>query len=178
MGRKKKVKEINVNDSNSIKYFGDVTIQRVRKGKVVSTVKQHNAGGSELFRFLLNCLAGQFVAVDKPSVVTPAFEENNIIKYRSNLCYDISNISFDTTTPDNYFVEYKFYLPYSTQFTEGDGFNRLVIYSDRNNPGDHTNGEQIYSAWSMYVVLDQYIKPDLDEDLIITWHLKVENIQE
>ena len=47
---------------NTIKYTGIVTLSQYTGSKKVKIAQLHNAGGDSLFRFLANCLVGDFTA--------------------------------------------------------------------------------------------------------------------
>ena len=67
MGRKKKKQEIiKAKTPFAIEYKGDVSIDVIRKGKVIKSFKNHNDGTSNLFKFILDCLAGNYYEVNRP----------------------------------------------------------------------------------------------------------------
>lgn len=67
MGRKKKKKEIiKAKTPFAIEYRGDVSVDVIRKGKVIRSFKNHNDGTNNLFRFILDCLAGNYYEVNRP----------------------------------------------------------------------------------------------------------------
>ena len=57
MARKKKT--VTVKDSQPIIYSGNVTVKKIKNGKIVSTQTMHNAGYNPLFQFL--CLQMLFI---------------------------------------------------------------------------------------------------------------------
>lgn len=171
MGRKKK--EIKVEQNSSIKYQGTVTVQKVRKGKVVKTEVMHNAGGSELFNFILQCLAGNYYADLRPVYVIAAKND----KLLGTLPVKISYTTVYPKTNNNLnYIEYKFFLPFMQEYT-GEGFNQLVLYSESKCPRENLTDAPIGNDYSMVVTAEEghSFTASQDEDLLVTWQLKLDN---
>lgn len=70
MGRKKKTEQqTQINKTSTIKYNGSVTVQLSKNGKIIKSATAKNAGYDELFRFLTNCIAGDFKVTALPSYI-------------------------------------------------------------------------------------------------------------
>lgn len=70
MGRKKKtkeIKEVKVSIPTTIKYQGNVNIKLIKRGKVIKEINNHNDGTSQLFKFILDCLAGNYYPINRPT---------------------------------------------------------------------------------------------------------------
>ena len=70
MGRKKKtkqIKEVKVSTPTTIKYKGNVNIKLIKKGKTIKEINNHNDGTNQLFKFILDCLAGDYYPVNRPT---------------------------------------------------------------------------------------------------------------
>lgn len=65
--RKTKTRKVEAKSSTTLQYTGDVSIKVMRKGKVLRSIKNHNDGGSPLFKFILDCLAGEYHDENRPT---------------------------------------------------------------------------------------------------------------
>lgn len=169
MGRKKK--EIKITDSSNIKYQGTVTVQTIKKGKVTSTSVMHNEGRPELFKFLLLCLAASYQDSLRPFYVIAA----NNDKLLGTLPMQISSVKAFVENTQTPYIEYKFFMPFMNDYL--DGFNQLALYSkSKMSSTGHEKDTPITDA-SMVVTAkaSKPFKPALDEDLLITWQLKILN---
>lgn len=179
MAEKKKEKEITLQNKATIKYSGKVTVDRVRNGRLITTYRNHNEGTDELFKFILNVLSGNYFQGDLPRFVCEANQDGTSSSVRSatTSLKPISSIVSHTTGSDLY-VEYKFYLPYDAS-NDTNGFNSLALYSENKRRGlNNLSVGSSIDSYSMIVQLSETIKPNVDEDLILTWQLRIENAQE
>ena len=112
MGRKKKEKKkeiIQAKTPFSIEYKGDVSIDVIRKGKVIKSFKNHNDGTSNLFKFILDCLAGNYYEINRPFWIVPYYTDNGQDKYSISIPVPINNnvsVSHDNST-QQYILTYK-----------------------------------------------------------------------
>jgi hypothetical protein len=60
---------VSVEGTQNIDYSGKVAIKVVRGNKVITSRTYHNSGCPSLFKFLCNCLAGEFTHSLRPSKI-------------------------------------------------------------------------------------------------------------
>lgn len=180
MAKKKKVKSVNIEESSSLNYSGNITIKKVKNGKVTGEYKQHNAGTKYFFEFLLSCLGGNYAESLRPLWITTCKkglgESSNEIYYNyvSNVARPILSTKKSTLTDDNCYIEYKFYLPYKKEY-RSSGFDTVLLYNTENKPDNIVVGEAASSNYSMIVSFDETITASEDEDLLVVWQLKIKN---
>lgn len=175
MARKKKTEVIKTQES-AITYSGQVTVKKIKGGKVVSTTTTHNEGTKNLFKFILNCLAEKWIPSARPSwVSTGKFSSDspNVVKYVSNTCSKLTQPPEVLESGDDVYVEYKFLLPSKPQYAT-TGFNCLLLYSDDKKPAVVADGQNVDTGYSMIVRFDT-IHQASDEETLIIWQLKVLN---
>jgi len=162
MGRKKKVtietpkeqpketqqKTTRQNSSASIGYQGKLNVQVRRGDKVLSNKTYHNTGNINLFRFLCQCLAGNYREDLRPykialfargnteteyfdNVDTWEFNKGNLatplmISYSNTPITRYSRTELGETVGGSYDIEYEFKIPY-TYITKS--FCKAAIYS-------------------------------------------------
>lgn len=90
MARKKKV--VVAKESQPIIYSGNVIIKKIRNGKVISVKESHNSGYNSLFKFLLNCLAGNYIEASRPQVIMPCRLTNGKLCYVGNVPKDRKSV--------------------------------------------------------------------------------------
>lgn len=174
MGRKKKTKTVEVVESQPISYSGKVIIKKIKKGKVVSTQVSHNEGTTELFKFLLNCLAGNWLPDSRPSWITTAQRNDST----STFTYVSDNITSISQPPVVYelqtgpYIEYKFLLPFKPEYS--NGFNCLVLYNNDNKPSSVVHGQDVEDGYSMRVMFDDQ-QASSNEQILIIWQLEIRN---
>lgn len=88
--------------TNSLSYTGIVTLSQYVGKKKIKIAKLHNSGGSPLFSFLANCLAGNFMTVrgnwpTKIKVLERIVEDEKEQQYTYN---SISGFIFLRTVPE------------------------------------------------------------------------------
>lgn len=179
MGRKKKTKTVEVVESQPISYSGKVIIKKIKKGKVVSTQVSHNEGTTELFKFLLNCLAGNWLPDSRPSWITTAQRDNSTSTDSPSTKYVSNNITSISQPPVVYelktgpYIEYKFLIPFKPEYSNR-GFNCLVLYNNDNKPSSFNDGDDVANGYSMTVMLDNQQLAS-DEQMLIIWQLEIKN---
>lgn len=176
MGRKKKQKQVTVTESTPINYEGIVTIKKLKKGKVTSTKTIHNQGHPNLFKFILTCLAGDFNKGQLPGYCVPVRTETTGDRYVGN-CVNISSKTLKQTNTD-YYLEYKFYLPFSKDYITG--FDKLYVYPDEiTQHPSYDPSEQVISDFTDYldmsITLDRASMETSSEDILIVWQLQLIN---
>ena len=182
MWKKKKTKKVETIDSG-IKYTGEVIVQKIKRGKIVSEYKNHNAGTHYLFEFLLKCLQGNYSDSLRPYWIATCMEtegeDGTEYNYVSNSIRPLLSSKVSSLSTSNSYIEYKFYLPYRPEYLS-KGFNTILLYSSINKPTSLIDGEAIEENYSMIVNFTEEGKPVLikaneDEDILITWQLNLKN---
>lgn len=191
MGRKKKEKKkeiIQAKTPFAIEYRGDVSIDVIRKGKVIKSFKNHNDGTNNLFRFILDCLAGNYYEVNRPFWIVPYFtDENKIDKYSISIPIPINNnasVSYDNST-QQYVLTYKCLINSSLLQTNTiiDG---LLFYSthvkksitiNAGHPVVDPTSDNAYSM-KMSFGFDEKDREKgknkfQDQDLLVTWQIRI-----
>lgn len=165
--------------TNALQYNGTVTIKKIKRGRVISTQKQHNKGYKTLFTFLLNCLAGRCISSARPSwcYATNKQTDGATYKFCSGVGSSFGNSeqTVDTDSSGNPYIEYKFYFPYQTQYNTG--FDSLALFSEENNmPGGFNDGSAVDTdKVSMIVDFSEKTVADKDTDLLVIWRLEISN---
>lgn len=166
MARKKKIV---VKEESTIKYTGKVKIKKVKNGKVVSEIEQHNKGTNYLFNFLLNCLAGNYIEQSRPFwVMCTNKQEDGTYKVASSTIRPI----LSATLVEDY-IEYTFFLPFKQEFLTG--FDSLLIYNTLCKPNNVEIDEEASAEYSMEIIFQDKVIAESKEDIIISWQLKVSN---
>lgn len=188
MGRKKKKQEIiQAKTPFAIEYRGDVSIDVIRKGKVIKSFKNHNDGTNNLFRFILDCLAGNYYEVNRPFWIVPYCTDNGQDKYSISIPIPINNnasVSYDNST-QQYILTYKCLINSSLLQinTQIDGllfYSTHVKNSITINAGDPVVDPTSDNAYSMKMSFgfkeidrEQGKNTFQDQDLLITWQLRI-----
>lgn len=177
MGRKKK--QIIVKEETPIKYEGTVTIKKIKNGKVTAVHKIHNKGHDSLFKFLMNCLAGNFDSGEIPSWAVPVNIDafTGVTSYIGT-CENIASKKLVNKSDATYYVEYKFYFPYKTDYRRG--FNYVYVYPDKtekhpSNTIDGATPEQYSNYLDMSIQVSEEDTISAGEDLLIVWQLQIVN---
>lgn len=172
--KKTKKKTIKIKESSPLKYHGEVTVQKIYSGKVVSSVKEKNAGFAPLFKFILLCLAGQYDEKLLPLFVIPVNidTDTNKITYADTDINLIASREVISKENDNY-LEYKFYLPFKESY-KTIGFNALALYSLKHEPQKISIGSDAEPYYSMIVNFKDQQKSE-KEDILIIWQLFIDN---
>lgn len=162
---------IDITTTSTIKYRGDVTIEFVKNGKIVRTIKKHNSATKYLFEFIYHCLAGNFYQDELPSFVIPLTEVGGQ--------YYLYNTNFTPITKvivedNNTVVTYKCLIGYNT-LEIGKDVAGLGFYALKNKNSDEM-GIPIQNQ-SMAVIFENPYTPQADDrsDLLITWQVQVTN---
>ena len=170
---KRKVKKLKIANEAPLKYSGTVTIQTIKKGKIISSVTQHNTGTAELFKFLLNCLAGKWIPRACPSFLTlgTADESGHITYVTDNVVEALEKTVHINDSP---YVEFRFLVPFKNT-SKGRSYNRLLVYSDLNYPSGININEEVRPDYSILLPLSTPEIIQEDEDKLIIWQLSLEN---
>lgn len=178
MARKKKKVAVEVKETAPIKYTGSVTVKTIKKGKVTSSNTFHNEGTTELFNFLLNCLAGTYLKDAQPRFAVLAKQGTDSLTYVSNNIVEVTEISTkiqsDSDASKNY-VEYKFFFPYNVSYK--NGFDTLLVYDKSKKPVASTIIDQqpVDERYSMKVSMGETPTIDTDENVLLIWQLNINN---
>ena len=185
MGRKKKKKEIiKTKTPFAIEYRGDVSIDVIRKGKVIKSFKNHNDGTSNLFKFILDCLAGNYYEVNRPFWIVPYYTDTDgEDKYSISIPVPINNnasVSYDNST-QQYILTYKCLIN-SSLLQSNTQIDGLLFYSTHVkksitiNAGDPVVAATGGNSYSMKMSFG-FDKADnnkfQDQDLLVTWQLRI-----
>lgn len=140
---------MNIKNSNSLLYNGNLTIKVMNHNKCVKTVRGHNRGYGELFEFLVKCLAHQyspslspnnirtFAFSNSESEVVPDWDDDSVAGIRNK--YETSAITITQSSikvlseGDNWRVVFTFVVPGSLINAIDDiAIDTIAIYSDKN----------------------------------------------
>lgn len=178
MGRKKKATiKIEPKKETSLKYEGNVTISLLKKGKVIKRIENHNNGNNNLFKFILNCLAGEYYDSDRPKWIIPYYTDGENDKYSIASFIPINSIQIINNN-NNTILAYKclisaVYLP-SNKNTK---INGLLFYSDNGKKisGDSKNESEIIdSNFQMQMDFGNIDQTSFkDVDLLIEWQVRI-----
>lgn len=186
MGRKKKEKKkeiIQTKTPFSIEYRGDVSIDIIRKGKVIKSFKNHNDGTNNLFRFILDCLAGNYYEVNRPFWVVPYYIDNGEDKYSISIPIPINNnasVSYDNST-QQYILTYKCLIN-SSLLQSNTQIDGLLFYSTHvkksitivaGNLVVAATGDNAYCMKMSFGFDETDNNKFQDQDLLITWQLRI-----
>lgn len=182
MGRKKKEKKkeiIQAKTPFSIEYKGDVSIDVIRKGKVIKSFKNHNDGTNNLFRFILDCLAGNYYEVNRPFWIVPYYTDNGQDKYSISIPIPINNnasVSYDNSK-QQYILTYKCLIN-SSLLQINTTIDGLLFYSTHNK--NSITGKDVNDLYSMKMSFgfdktdrEQGKNKFQDQDLLITWQIRI-----
>ena len=184
MGRKKKQVEtqpveVKVTKNAAVSYAGGATIKIVKNGKVRRTIQQHNEGTLELFKFITNCLAGNYQDTNRPMILRVGYLNPINTEYTDySLAYVIASSSRAYIKEDTHAViDISFNVPGSLinvgNISTSTPLNCLRIYSDTNK----SNGSK-YSAQIRLTQTDDEDNEAItslskDESLLIVWEMEV-----
>lgn len=185
MGRKKKnkeIKEVKVSRPTTIKYKGNVNIKLIKRGKIIKEINNHNDGTPQLFKFILDCLAGNYYPVNRPTWIIPYYlgkaeEENPPILYAISIFIPINDAQVIKQDDDSYVLSYKCLITQTQLAGRTEPINGLLFYSTSNIG----NGSTIQSSQAQnYSMIMDFGEPlnELNSDILITWQIKVDAQQE
>lgn len=171
--KKKKVKEQEVQATpSSVSYKGRVKIELRHGNTTYKTINKNNAGASNLFYFLAQCLAGNYIANNRPyfialyNVSDSAVEEGTPILSAPT---PASSITINNITGgEGWEVRYSFII--GQNILIGDTFNQLRLYGSTNAITPTINN---FSA-----IIDlgtEGVEVDQTSNLVITWYLDLDN---
>lgn len=166
----KKKKEVVIQNTSTplLVYAGNVRVVVMKKGRVVKTITNHNAGGNSLFKFVLDCLAGNYFEENRPSWVIPYYVEGDIKKYSISKAIPVYSASV-AFSENQYTLSYKCLISalYLTQQTKIDG---LLFYSTNNAselPGTDQEVDDSYSMQMAFASNEGEESIFQDQDLLV-----------
>lgn len=179
---KKKKKE---NIKTTISYQGTVKIQSVKGGKVYKEKTVHNSGTADLFRYIANCVIGNYNQSLMPRYVhvftcenpeSKLLNENDLPDLWTNsVCalnvpYSTVQVRQDTSSGSTiekpYISEFTFMIPYSQI---QDSFNVVCLYNVTSFGRTTTP--------LAYIILDEpyEVENNNTSNIVITWEMKICN---
>lgn len=190
MARRKKKEQLT---KQTIAYQGNVKIQSVKGNKVYKEHTQHNAGTADLFRYIANCIIGNYNQSVMPRYVRlfdckdpdqQLISEVTMPNIWSNPVSAI-NVPFSTvqvkadsssslTIEKPYVAEFTFMIPY-TQIQ--DDFNVVCLYNVMNAGANVTPLAYIILRDSENKPIYYEIDNNNTSNIVITWEMKVCNQQ-
>lgn len=174
---------------STIAYYGSVEIQLVKGDRAYKTIKQHNLGTPELFRYIANSLAGSVNNSLMPRYIHIFFNENaknvvpgnelwgdNYSKCSMNIPFANVEVRYNAqVNGGGYETRYTFMLPYNQVFS---GPTNVVCLYNNVKFGDG----RVPLA---YIILDKDAEKEIDEwlyiddnntaNIIVTWTMTVCN---
>ena len=184
MGRKKKKKQVEIKpkEETILNYTGSVSIALLRKGKIVKKIQNHNDGNNNLFKFILNCLAGEYYDIDRPKWIIPFYTDTNEIdKYSVPSFIPINSIRIleqPSSEGITYVLSYKCLITSSYLGVDGTNINGLLFYSDNGKglSGDMVKRDDpINNHFQMKMSFGD--DPDQtefkDQDILIEWQVRI-----
>ena len=185
MGRKKKQVEtqpveVKVTKNAAVSYAGGATIKIVKNGKVRRTIQQHNEGTLELFKFITNCLAGNYQDDNRPIILRVGYlnPSNPDESTDYSLAYVISSNSRAYVKEDTHAViDISFNVPGSLinigNISTSTPLNCLRIYSDTNKSNWGKYSAQIKLTQTDDEDNEAITSLSKDESLLIVWEMEV-----
>ena len=180
MAKKKKKEQ----PKSTIAYQGTVKIQSVKGNKVYKEVIQHNAGTAALFKYIANCIIGNYNQSVMPRYIRLFYcndpqqqllSESTMPNLWSNPVSAL-NVPFSTvnvkpedtsiTIEKPYVSEFTFMIP-STQIQ--DNFNVVCLYNVMDAGSNVTP--------LAYIILNEeyVVEAGNTSNIVITWEMKVCN---
>ena len=170
---------MNMNAINNLKYTGIVTLSQYIKNKKIPIMRVHNSGGSCLFNFFTNCLAGDFESA-RASVPGKIMLLKRTIQQNDNTQLTVlepaSGFLSLLTTPtrklsssqgDASAVVYSFIVP--RDVLEAADFNGIGLYPMSALTSDYEN----YAAFAGISLGDTTFSTS--SVLVVDWELSISN---
>lgn len=178
MDKEKKKKEVTPKTSTVLKYTGNVTISVLRKNKIVKQYKNHNEGNSNLFTFILNCLAGEYYDVDRPRWIVAYYTENNQDYYSIPSYIPINEVGVKTNNETTPVLSYRCLISSSYLGSNGKDINGLLFYSDNGRNMNNIEGMAGQAVkdthYSMRMDFGNVEETHfVDQDLLIEWQVRI-----
>lgn len=198
MARKKK-EVVETKQKAGVAYTGKVKIQFIKNNRVYKTIDQHNEGTTELFKYLANCIIGNYNQGLRPQYIHTYYCENTqaaLDPANENARYKLwettgANPASKSTCPIN--------IAYNTVSPELDKTSSSVIFKPCIGsisfmiPAQQISGKTnvicLYNtaAWSnstvplAYIVLSEKeakqfeVEENNTSNILVTWELAVSN---
>ena len=181
MGRKKKKQvEIKPKSETVLEYTGSVTVSLLRKGKVVKKFQNHNDGTNNLFKFILNCLAGEYYDVDRPKWIIPYYTEGSADRYSISAFIPINSIKIiDQTSGGSTSSALSYRCLISSSYLGGEEvkIHGLLFYSDngKKNAGDYkTADDPIDDNYQMKMSFGDIDEDEFQkQDILVEWQVRI-----
>lgn len=175
--RKSKTRKVKVRSNTTLQYTGDVSIKVLRKGKVVRSIRNHNDGNAPLFKFILDCLAGEYHEENRPTWIVPFHTEEDKDYYSIPKIIPVNQFAV-LQSGEEYVLSYRCLMS-STYFGNSTKIDGLLFYSGTNAPTYIQTNAPIpdndnYSM-RMSLGLDSGSGGNIfqDEDIIVTWQIRI-----
>lgn len=186
-GRKKKVnieepiKEVkeevkSPSTSTNFKYTGKIKIKYISKNKIVKSYRAHNQGQLSLFKFICDCLVGQYDDDNSPKYIQifnsttkePEFSKNYCvttaaIRHNSAVSLVVNNVEAKALI--------KFLIPGGSLKSSTNFRGNVLALYNKNNYDDVSNP-------MAYVVLEESESIgaiEADTNILIEWSLSISN---
>jgi hypothetical protein len=164
-----KIKDKQQETNASLGYSGSVELKLMRGKKVIKTIKTHNAGKLDLFKFIANTLIGKFETLGTPKYVLLGSGVNDTVAVRvSSNAIPYSNVYIETSSsPGDTHASavFKFLVPFSS-LSLGSEVNIIRLYS------------QSSVSWENHIAYFELSEPlisDGKSNILITWTMKITN---
>ena len=176
MGRKKKEEQIKIETTTpTVVYHGGATIKIIKNGRVVKQTKKHNEGGTPLFRFLADCMAGNFYPNNRPTCIRVGnFDGTNFTDY--SLSYVVSSTSSVSRTTVNISFTIPGGLINVALISNDKPINCLRVYSVSNVNNEDSYSAQIVLSGEQGTDEAPITSFNTDESLLIVWSMNIDNI--
>lgn len=178
MAEEKKTVEIKPKSGMQLQYQGDVTVKVLKKGKVQKTITNHNDGTDNLFKFLLDCLAGNFIESSRPKWVIPFYIDGTTEKYSLPIAIPIQSVEvFQDSSTQLHAISYRCLFS-STQLYNSTQIDGLLFYSTSGkNSVSFNRGEKIDTQnYSMKMYFGTEDNEFQDADILVEWQLRIISI--
>lgn len=178
---------------SNIAYRGRVTVEVYRGDTLIQKIQKHNAGTSELFRYLANCVVGNYNQSLMPRYIHTFYVADNDLKEaeadsakRNKLWTDDAstcalNVPFSAVEvrkgevgPDiekEYIAQFSFMIPYSQFSPVGDIAANVICLYNTNSYGSNVTPLAYITLSS-----DEIIKlSSAATNVLIKWDLSILN---
>lgn len=172
--KKEKIAKKNI----GINYQGTVRLSFVKNGREVKSVKLHNTGCLQLFKYLANCLIGDYKLINSPqylmlynneSTITSSSLGTELLSYPIFLssCERVDGSSSDPDEDSYSTARLRYIIPGTAILTDKGNGNVLAIIDSTNTPLAYIEltGNDIINTENI----------PTDSNIIIVWELKVSN---
>jgi len=166
------------NPKSELTYEGKVTIESLRNNKRLVRKRVKNKGTKHLFKYILDCLYGNYDANRRPYYIMPYKEETGTKKYAQTTFIPPSFFKVDAKSdPDHPVLELKFVINY---LVAKEGVNGFVLYSPEvvttiRSTGSITTAQDLNPEYMVEVKVTIDLEESADYDKLITWQMYIDN---